>query len=86
VAYDSRCRELDTNIAAQATGTPIIVDVRFDAAFALIACHVLKPSHFLQRNPSIAITGISRTTIAGHVRKIIGTPASASSGSGTKER
>jgi hypothetical protein len=60
------------------------VDARFDTALILIACDVFKPNHLLHRTPSIRMTGTSRITIAGHVRKIIGMPASANSSRTTK--
>jgi hypothetical protein len=65
---------------AHATGTPINVEARLDMAFDFIASHVVNPSHFLHRKPSIAMTGISSASIIGKVKKIIGTPASASNG------
>jgi len=71
-------------MTAHAIGTPINVEARFDRALILIACHVFNPNHLLQRTPSIKMTGTSRITIAGHVRKIIGIPTSANSGRTTK--
>jgi hypothetical protein len=70
---------------AHATGIPIIVEAILDTALLLMACHVVSPNHLLQRRPSITMTGSNNASIAGHAKKIIGIPASAKSGTITKE-
>lgn len=49
-----------------------------DTVFVFAASHTVRPNHLLQRRLWIAITGITRITIAGKVRVIIGMPMSAS--------
>ena len=61
-------------------GTPITVEARFEKMFDFMASHVVMPNHFLHSNPSTTMFGISRSNIAGRVKKIMGTPASARRG------
>jgi len=68
------------SIIAHATGMPISVETRFDTVFDFIASQFVNPSHFLQRSPSITITGINNINIRGSVKAIMGMPASASRG------
>jgi hypothetical protein len=68
------------SIIAHANGTPTIVETAFDTALDFIAVHVVNPNHFLHKSPSIMTIGTNSNTIAGNVKKIIGTPASASRG------
>jgi hypothetical protein len=80
LVHDAHSSKFHGKHDRHASGTPIIVEAKLDTALLFIACHVDSPNHFLHRSPSTTITGMSSMTIAGNVRKIIGTPASASNG------
>jgi hypothetical protein len=56
------------------------VEKAFAAALDLKAYHAVNLSQRLQSKASITMMGISSAIIAGNVKTIIGTPASANSG------
>src|ERR1017187_3521349 len=55
----------------------INVEATFDAALDFTAAQRVRPSHLWESQASMRMIGTSRMSIAGKVRKIMGTPASA---------
>ncbi len=66
----------------QVSGIPMIVDTAFAAAVAQITLFGGSAVSLMMKTASAPMMGTSKTSIPGQLMKIIGTPASASKGTG----